>query len=166
MLERLDVWLAILTLGALAWYELRLGRFFRPLLDLGADVVDRGREELETRRARRRSRPLRDERGQFNGSLPAVPDGSDLRSEDELRSDGGTALESHGTGVPGVPGGTISQTEIALIALRLGQRMPPGKIAKSLPGYSGRKYAEYMAKVEQVRQDLGAELVEEEEQVA
>src|SRR6266511_6184745 len=31
MLERLDFWLAVIVLGMLAWYELRLGRLFGPL---------------------------------------------------------------------------------------------------------------------------------------
>jgi hypothetical protein len=73
MLERLDFWLAIITLGALAWFELRLGRFVRPLLSLGEGLVERGREEIEERRRRRpmRLRPVRGAHGHFHGSLPA-----------------------------------------------------------------------------------------------
>lgn len=171
MLERLDVWLAIFTLGALAWFELRLGRFVAPLLGIGADLVERGKEEIEERRRRRpmrlRPRPIRGAYGRFDGSLPAAPvvplDGSE-RSEGELGSESGTALERHGTGGTDgteVPGGTMSPAEIALIALRLGQGMTPAKVAKSLPGYSGRKYAEYMEKVEIVQQEIAGLGIEE-----
>jgi len=31
MFDRLDFWLAVIVLGMLAWYELRLGRLFGPL---------------------------------------------------------------------------------------------------------------------------------------
>ena len=161
MLERLDVWLAILTLGALAYYELRLGRFIGPLLGLAAEVAERGKAEVEERRRRRAVRLRRDDLGRFAGSDSSVPDRPDERSEPDLRSDRGTALESGGTGVPPVPSGTISQVDIALIALRLGKGMSPSDVAKSLPGFSGRKYNEYKNRVELVRAMLAEDSVEE-----
>jgi hypothetical protein len=85
MLERLDFWIAVLTLGALAWYELRLSRFVRPFLNLASDVAERGKEEVQQHRRRRtirlKPRPIRDDGGRFNGSLPAETD----RNEDEDR---------------------------------------------------------------------------------
>lgn len=166
MLERLDFWLAIFTLGALAWYELRLGRFVRPLFDLGADVVERSKTEIEARRRRRpmrlKPRPIRGERGRFDGSLPALESRSDERSNPEPRSDHRSAVESPGTTGTEVPIGTILPEEIALIGLRLGQGLSPSDVAKSLPGYSARKYKMYMEKVQHVQTTL-AELVPTEE---
>lgn len=154
MLERLDFWIAVLTLGALAWYELRLGRFVGPIRDL----AERGKTEIEERRRRRtirlKSRPIRGTDGRFDGSLPAVPFRSESRSEPELRSADRSALESGGTTVPDVPGGTISPEEAALIGLRLGQGMSASDVAKSLPGYSARKYKEYREKVQKVEMSL------------
>lgn len=157
MLERLDFWLAVLTLGALAWYELRLGRFVRPLFDLGADVARRSKTEIEARRRRPmrlRSRPIRGEGGRFDGSLPALENRSDQGSAPERRSDDRSALESNGTHGADVPIGTIPPEEIALIGLRLGQGMAPSAVAKSLPGYSARKYRDYMEKVAKVEASL------------
>lgn len=165
MLERLDTWIALFTIGALIWYELRLSRFVGPLLGIGAELVERGKEEIEERRRRRPMRlhphPIRGERGRFDGSLPAVPPMVPRGSEDELGSAGGTALERGGTSGTESQSGTMSPSEIALIALRLGQGVAPGKIAKSLPGYSGRKYNEYMEKVEFVQREVAGLGVEE-----
>ena len=38
-----------------------------------------------------------------------------------------------------------------VIAARLGQGMAPNEVAKSLPGYSGRKYADYVERVRHVK---------------
>jgi hypothetical protein len=58
----------------------------------------------------------------------------------------------------------MTMKEADFIRARLRQGVAPGKIAKSLPGYSGRKYAEYMEKVEYVQREV--EGLEMEEQAA
>jgi hypothetical protein len=161
MLQRLDFWLAVFTLGALAYFELRLGRFVGPIvrgvLSIAGPAANEVAEQVKRRRSRQlpttvhlKPRPVRGEHGRFDGSLPAVPLRSDGRSEAEHRSDDRSALESRGTTVPDVPSGTISPDEAALIGLRLGRGMSPSDVAKSLPGYSARKYKEYRSKVDQV----------------
>lgn len=86
MLERLDFWLAIFTLGALVWFELRLGRFVGPIVRGIASVAEPAAKEIKQRTGRRlpttvrlKSRPIRDDDGRFNGSLPAETN----RNEDE-----------------------------------------------------------------------------------
>lgn len=154
MLDRLDFWLAIFTLGALAWFELRLGRFVGPIVrgvlgvagPVAGDVVERAKHYRSRRLSttvRLKSRPIRANDGRFNGSLPAVP----VVPTEERRSDDRSAL---GRTVPDgndVLGGTISPEEAALIGLRLGRGMSLSDVAKSLPGYSARKYKEYREKV-------------------
>jgi hypothetical protein len=165
MLERLDFWLMIITLGALAYFELRLGRFIGPIVrgvvgiakPAAEEVAEWGKRRAHARKlptVRLRSRPIRGTGGRFDGSLPAVPSRSESWNEPEHRSVERSALESDGTAVPLVPLGTISPAEVALIGLRLGQGMAPNAVAKSLPGYSGRKYQSYMEKVEKVQAEL------------
>lgn len=91
MFERLDFWLAIFTLLALAWFELRLGRFVGPVVrgvmgiagPAAAHVKRRATRQLPTT-VRLKPRPIRDDGGRFNGSLPAVPSKPE-RNEDESR---------------------------------------------------------------------------------
>lgn len=158
MLQRLDFWLAVFTLGALAYWELRLGRFIGPLARGIMSVAKPAAEELAEQVKRRRAvrpmptvrlkpRPIRGDAGRFDGSLPAVPVRSEPRSVLEPRSADRSALESDGTTVPDVPSGTISPEEAALIGLRLGRGMSTSDVAKSLPGYSARKYQAYREKV-------------------
>lgn len=165
MLERLDFWLAVFTLGALAYWELRLDRFIVPIVRGVIGAAGAGAEEVKRRR-KLRSRPVRGALGRFDGSLPATAAVPDRRSEVEPRSLNRSALESPGTTVPDVPSGTISSAEIALIGLRLGQGMSPSSVAKSLPGYSARKYQQFIEKVEKVQADLAEVLPSEEVQEA
>lgn len=161
MLERLDFWLAVFTLGALAYFELRLGRFVGPIVrgvmsvagPAAEQVAEQVKRQLPTT-VRLKPRPVRGDYGRFDGSLPAVPNRSDDRSEVEHRSSDRYALESGGTTVPDVPSGTVSPEEAALIGLRLGRGMSPSDVAKSLPGYSARKYKEFREKVEHVQAAL------------
>lgn len=173
MLERLDFWLAVFTLGALAYFELRLGRFVGPVvravMSIARPAADEVAEQIKRRSSRRipttirlKSRPLRRDDGRFDGSLPADLLRSDDRSDAEPRSDDRSALESNGTAVPDVPGGTISPSEAALIGARLGRGMSPSDVAKSLPGYSARKYQAYREKVLKIEATL-AELEPAEE---
>jgi hypothetical protein len=161
MLERLDFWLMIFTLGALAYWELRLGRFIGPIVrgvvgiakPAAEEVVEWNKRRRVTRQmptVRLKPRPIRDDDGRFNGSLPAVPSVPAV----EHRSENSSATESGGTTVPDVPSGTISPAEAALIGLRLGRGMPRNAVAKSLPGYSARKYREYMERVLKVETAL------------
>lgn len=165
MLERLDFWLMIFTLGALAWFELRLGRFVGPLVrgvvGIAKPAAEEVAEQVKRRAGRRlpttvrlKSRPIRGNGGRFDGSLPAVPSRSESWNEPEPRSENSSALGSDGTTVPDVPSGTISPEEAALIGLRLGRGMSTSDVAKSLPGYSARKYKEYKEKVLKVETAL------------
>jgi hypothetical protein len=99
MLERLDFWLAVFTLGALAYFELRLHRFIGPIVRGVLNVAGPAAEDVVERVKRRssrqlpttvrlQSRPIRSDAGRFNGSLPAVP----VRSEG--RSEAGTSFRS------------------------------------------------------------------------
>ena len=152
MLERLDVWLAIFTLGALAWFELRLSRFVVPIVRGAAGIVG---EEVQRRRSSRRlpttvrlkPHPIRGQHGQFRGSFPA-------RSDAQPGSEDSSASERPGTNGTEFQSGTILPEEIALIALRLGRGMSPSAVAKSLPGYSARKYQAFMEKVSNVEATL------------
>lgn len=157
MVERLDFWLAILTLGALAYYELRLSRFVGPIVRGVMGIAGAGAAQVKRRATRQlptttrlKPRPIRGEGGRFDGSLPAVPDVPSAEPSFRDRSASG----SLGTSVPDVPSGTISPAEMMLISLRLGQGMAPNAVAKSLPGYSGRKYQSYIEKVEKVQAEL------------
>ena len=167
MLERLDFWLAVFTLGALAWFELRLGRFVVPIVRGVMNLAGPAAEEAVERSRRRTSRhlpttvrlkprPIRGAAGRFDGSLPAVQNRSGSRSELEPRFGSSSALESDGTTVPDVLSGTISPEEAALIGLRLGRGIASSDVAKSLPGYSARKYKEYKEKVLRVEASLAA----------
>jgi hypothetical protein len=120
-----------------------------------------------TQRARAPRRPastpprsIRDRHGHFRGSRSAaasVPAGNEWGNDRERRSEVRTASERGGTAVPAVPSVLVSVTEAALIGQRLGQGMAPSDVAKSLPGYSGKKYAEYVEKVRQVKAALDQE---------
>jgi hypothetical protein len=165
MLERLDFWLAVFTLGALVYFELRLGRFIGPLaravLDIARPAAEQVAEQVKRRSSRQlpttvrlKPRPVRKDNGRFDGSLPADLFRSDDRSEAEPRSEYRSAIGSDGTVVPEVPGGTISPDEAALIGLRLGRGMSTSDVAKSLPGYSARKYQEYREKVLRIKEAL------------
>lgn len=165
MVERLDFWLAIFTLGALAYYELRLGRVLGPIARsiVGAAgwAADQGREAVaEHQRRKLRPRPTRDARGRFDGSMPAtVPERNTVPAES-------SAVERGVSPGNDVPSGTINAAEVALIAYMLGQGKAPGVVAKSLPGYSARKYQSYAAKVNQVQADLAKLAPEETAQTA
>jgi hypothetical protein len=161
MLQRLDFWLAVVVLALFAYWELHLDRVINPLVRSIVDVAWPAAEEVAERAKRRlpttvrlKPRPIRRDDGRFDGSLPAVPDRSDLRSEAEHRSADRSALGSDGTNVPDVPTGTISPEEAALIGLRLGRGMSSSDVAKSLPGYSARKYKEYKEKVLKIEATL------------
>lgn len=153
MLERLDFWLAVFTLGALAWFELRLGRFVGPIVRSVRSIAEPAAKEVKRRASRRlpttvrlQSRPIRGDGGRFDGSLPAVP----VVPEPEHRSENSSASGSDGTAGTTLPPGTVLPEEAALIGLRLGRGMSRSDVAKSLPGYSARKYREYMEKVQKV----------------
>jgi len=159
MLQRLDFWLAVFTLGALAWFELRLGRFVGPIVRGAAGIVG---QEVQRRKSSRqlpttvrlKPRPIRGVDGRFNGSLAAVPVGSELSSSVQQSSDASSASERVVPGGNDVPIGTIPLDEAMLIALRLGRGMSPSAVAKSLPGYSARKYQTFMEKVLRVEAEL------------
>ena len=52
MLERLDVWLAIFTLGTLAYFELRLGRFVGPIVRGVISMAEPAAKEVKRRASR------------------------------------------------------------------------------------------------------------------
>lgn len=174
MLERLDFWLAVFTIGALVYFELRLGRFVGPIVrgmmsvvrPVAVGVKRRAVRQLPTT-VRLKSRPIRGDGGRFDGSLPAVPVRSVPRSEAEPRSGDRSALGSDGTNGTIVPSGTMAPDEAALIGLRLGRGMSLSDVAKSLPGYSARKYQAYREKVSQIAATLAElELAEEAQELA
>lgn len=167
MLERLDVWIAIFTLGALAWFELRLYRFVGPIVRGVMSVAEPAAKEVRRRSSRQlpttvrlKPRPIRGAGGRFDGSLPSVTNGG---NELQLSCDEVTALQREVTGGNDVAEVTVSIAEAVLIAARLERGMSPSAIVKSLPGYSPKKnYDLYKAKVENVRATLAAlEPVEE-----
>lgn len=163
MLERLDFWLAVFTLGALAYFELRLGRFIGPLVraivDVAKPVAEEVAEQVKRRSSRQlpttvrlKPRPIRSDAGRFNGSLPAV---TQAGNEPERSFREVTALERDVTDGNHVAEVTVSPEEAALIGVRLGRGMSPSAVLKSLPGYSPKKnYDLYKAKVDQVRAAL------------
>jgi hypothetical protein len=52
----------------------------------------------------------------------------------------------------------VSRAELAYISRELGRGTPPSKIAKSMPGYQGKLYQAYMAKVEWVKDQFFEEV--------
>lgn len=166
MLQRLDFWLAVVVLALFAYWELHLDRIINPLVRSIVDVAWPAAEEVAERAKHRasrhlptavhlRSRPIRDDGGRFNGSLPAhkivTSGGNDPQPSlhDVAASGRGVA---DGNDVAEV---TVSSEEMMLISLRLGQGMSPSAVVKSLPGYSPRKnYDLYKTKVEQVQSAL------------
>lgn len=157
MLERLDFWLAIFTLGALAYFELRLSRFIGPIVRGIVSIARPAAQEVKRRASRQlptnvrlRTRPIRDNAGRFNGSLPAVP----IVPNTERPFPNRSASERDVPDGNDVSSGTISPHEAALIGLRLGRGISPSDVAKSLPGYSARKYQMFMGKVVKVQTDL------------
>lgn len=162
MLERLDFWLAIFTLGALAYFELRLGRFIGPIVRGVVSIATPAAKEVKRRAMRQlpttvrlKPRPIRDDRGRFDGSLPAEKNVTTRGNELQLPLHDVAAL---GRGVASgnvVAEVTVSPDEMMLISLRLGRGMSPSAVIKSMPGYSPRKnYDLYKAKVDQVQAAL------------
>jgi hypothetical protein len=50
----------------------------------------------------------------------------------------------------------VSPAEMVQIILKLQQGMTPGQVAKALPGYNGRNYKAYKARVDQVQKYMAA----------
>lgn len=128
---------------------------------MAATIGQLGESSPRSRRRewRPRPRPVRGAHGQFRGSVPIVPDRSEAWNEVPDRSENRTASERGGTTVPNgndVPAVPPNVPEIVQITMLLTQGIAPGDVAKSLPGYSGRKYQEYMAKVREVQTALEA----------
>lgn len=149
LLNHLDFWLMIFTFGAAAYFLLWKDRI-QPIVRALFPPREPQTEARSARPARRparlklRPRPVRGARGQFNGSVPAVP-------AQERRSEERSASESPVSGDNEVPIVPVSVPEIVAITMRLAQGMAPSDVAKSLPGYSARNYQAYMAKVRQVK---------------
>jgi hypothetical protein len=86
MLERLDFWLAVFTLGALAYFELRLGRFIGPIVRGVMNVAGPVAEEVVERVKRRSSRHCRRPCGSSRARFGATPAASMGRCRPFLRS--------------------------------------------------------------------------------
>ena len=78
MLQRLDFWLAIVTLGALAYFELHLDRVIVPIVRVVMSIAAPAASEVKRRASRQlpttvrlKPRPIRGNGGRFDGSLPA-----------------------------------------------------------------------------------------------
>jgi hypothetical protein len=145
----LGFWMAMFTLGALAYFETPLGRLIRagvrslwaavgPAAEADDDAaIDRPRRRIFIRRAN----------GQLAGSFPS-------RNSVPASSASSSALECEVPEVPKVPrelDTPLTIPDMLIIAARLGQGMTPTDVAKSLPGYSGRKYGEYGDRVRHVK---------------
>lgn len=146
MTADLGFWMAMFTLGALAYFETPLGRLIRAGARLLWSAIEPSREEVEqvSERRPRTLIPIRRANGQLAGSVPR----GNFR---EPSSDRSSAQESAVPEVPEVPEFPLTIPDMLIIAARLGQGMSPTQIAKSLPGYSGRKYNEYGDRVKHVR---------------
>lgn len=96
----------------------------------------------------RRSAPVRPGPETLLGTLLSAPLPDAIRSS-ETPAD----AEPEPTTAPS-PAATVSDVERALITSALRRGAAPGVIAKGLPGYSGRRYRDYLAKVEAVRDEL------------
>lgn len=145
LLNHLDFWLAIFALGAMVYYlgwKDHIQPFIQRLFPPEEEDV-----ELAPSRRRpdpRRRIPIRRSNGQLAGSFR-------LGTNAERRSEDRSAVESGGTTVTTVPVVPLSVPEMLMIAVKLAQGMAPNEVAKSLPGYSGRKYNEYVERVRQVK---------------
>ena len=148
-MDDLGFWMAMFTLGALVYYVTPVGRVIRAGARLVWSMVGPAAESAAEdtpgfRHRRRRPIPIRRPNGQLAGSFPS-------RSQPEPRSTDRSAMESGGTTVTTVPGGTLPIPNMLIIAAKLGSGTPPNEVAKSLPGYSGRRYGEYVERVRHVK---------------
>lgn len=80
----------------------------------------------------------------LEGLLSTVPERSESGTPERQRNDDGTALESDGTIRSIVP---VTAQEASFITIQLVRNVAPSDIAKSMPGYNGRRYKEYTDKV-------------------
>lgn len=159
LLNHLDFWLMLFTLGAMAYFLLWKD-YLQPLL--------RGlfppRTTIVHPRPRLRSHPIRGALGRFDGSRPAanaVPAVTDPVPQPERGSSSRSASESDVPGGNEVPSVPVSVPEVVQITAQLMRGAAPSDVAKTLPGYSARNYQAYMAKVRQVKAEL--DLVAQEE---
>jgi hypothetical protein len=164
MLERLDFWLMIFTLGALAYFELRLGRFVGPIVR-GVMGVARPAAEEAVRQVKRRTsrrlpttvrlkpRPIREEDGRFNGSLPAETD----RNEDEDR-------------FGAISGIAMPEDDTETVAFRfLARLVKAGHVTETqalesacgVKAGSSKAYQEARAKLKKALEELNISLVQE-----
>lgn len=146
MTNDLGFWMALFVFGALAYYETPLGRLIRAgvrALRAAVGPAEIAGEEVTDRRHRRRI-PIRRLNGQLAGSVPA----GNFREPSSDRSSASTREVPEVTKVPEFP---LTIPDMLIIAAKLGQGMTPTDIAKSLPGYSGRKYGEYGERVRHVK---------------
>ena len=147
----LGFWMAMFVFGALIYFETPVGRLIRAGARLVWDLtMPKGDDETDDRRLTadhryRRRIPIRRANGQLAGSVSTG-------NSPEPSPDRSSAV---GSGVPEVPKvpefRPIPIPDMLIIAARLGQGMTATEVAKSLPGYSGRKYAEYGERVRHVK---------------
>jgi hypothetical protein len=115
----------------------------------------------------KRRKPMRWGNGRFAGSKGVPGSGtnrSQQRNDAERGSEDRSAVERGGTAVPTVPivpENALTVPEMLLITSKLTQGMAPSDVAKSLPGFSGRKYQQYMEEVQKTQTLLAALSVSE-----
>lgn len=148
MTSDLGFWMAMFTLGALAYYGTPLGNILRavfrqlwlvvsPSLEQPRDVL--GRFAAIDRRSESRS-----------VVVTTVPVGNDDRSASESDVPNGNDVTT-----------VITIDEAVRITSLLTQGMSPSNVTKELPGYSARRYAELRPKVDKVREILATIQAEE-----
>lgn len=96
---------------------------------------------------------VRRRNGRFAGST-IVPDSGTIVPDQERGSGDRSAAgspELRATEVPDVSEIVLTVPDMLLITNRLAQGMAPSDVAKSLPGYSGRKFQQYMGKVQKTQ---------------
>lgn len=134
----LGFWMAVFTLGALAYFETPLGRLIRGVLRLLWSRIAPALEQPRDAFGRYASIENRSE--ERSTVVTTVPAGNDDRSASERdvpdRNDVPSEVTIH---------------EAVLITTLLTQGMSPSNVTKELPGYTARRYAELRSKVDRVR---------------
>lgn len=137
----LGFWMAMFTLGALAYFETPLGRMIR---SVARSLWALGRDLLESRMEQ-----PRDQLGRW-APTGVTSSGNDQERTLPIVTSEVTALDC------GVTSGNDVTSEVTIheavfITVHLVQGVAPSNITKQLPGFTPKRYHDFKTKVEQVK---------------
>ncbi len=143
----LGFWMAMFTLGALAYFETPLGRMIRA----AARMLWASVQPLLTQPA---GEQPRDQLGRWQSpGEPVTPAGNSTERMLPVVTSQVTALESDVTSGNDVTD-VVTAREAIYITAELVHGIAPSVVAKQLPGFSPRNYHTFKAKVDHVKEIL------------